>query len=122
MSNKIVTIRSTKLKLTKKSDIRRLEDILISMYKVQHSLAPQHICSMFYNQDKHYNLRSDFSIPRYGTVKYDKHSIKYIGPCLWGKISQEVRSKTSFGAFVGTVRNLDMSSLLDGACSCCACT
>ena len=61
-------------------------------------------------------------IPRYGTVKYGKHSISFLGPYLSGKISQDIRSKTSLGSFVGTVCNLDVSSLLDGSCNCCACT
>ena len=30
--------------------------------------------------------------------------------------------KTSLGSFVGTVCNLDVSSLLDGSCNCCTCT
>ena len=55
-------------------------DILILMYKVKNSLAPEHICNMFFQQDKHYNLRSDFPVPRYNTVKYGKHSIRYLGP------------------------------------------
>ena len=41
---------------------------------------------------------------------------------LWGKISQDIRSKTSLRAFVGSVRNLDVSSLLDVACNGWACT
>ena len=62
-------------------------------------------------------MRSDFPLPRYGTVKYGKDSIGYLGPYLWGKIGQDIRSKTSVRAFVGTVRNLDVSSLLDVACN-----
>ena len=81
-----------------------LQEILILMYKVNHSLAPEHISNMFYKQDKH-NLPSDLPVPRYGTVKYGKHSIRYVGPYFGGKISQDIRSKTSLRAFVGTVRN-----------------
>ena len=54
----------------------------------------------FFQQDKYYNLRSDFPVPRYNTVKYGKHSIRYLGPHIWGKISQELRSKTSLQAFM----------------------
>ena len=32
-------------------------------------------------------------IPRYGTVKYGKHSISYLGPYLWGEISQDISSR-----------------------------
>ena len=54
---------------------RRLQDILILMYKVKNSLAPEHVCNMFFQQDKHY--------------KYGKHSLRYLGPHIWGKISQD---------------------------------
>ena len=101
---------------------RRLQDILILMYKVKNSLAPEHVCNMFFQQDRHYNLRSDFPVPRYKTVKYGKHSIRYLGPHIWGKISQELRSKTSLQAFRKGVRALNASGLLDGTCGCCACS
>ena len=101
---------------------RRLQDILILMYKVKNSLAPEHVCNMFFQQDKHYNLRSDFPVPRYNTVKYGKHSIRYLGPHIWGKISQELRSKTSLQAFRRGVRALNVLGLLDGTCGCCACS
>ena len=89
---------------------RRLQDILILMYKVKNSLAPEHVCNMFFQQDRHYNLRSDFPVPRHNTVKYGKHSIRYLGPHIWGKISQELRSKTSLQAFRKGVRALSLSS------------
>ena len=62
----------------------------------------------FFQQDKHYNLRSDFPVPRYNTVKYGKHSIRYLGPHIWGKISQELRSKTSLQAFRRGLRALNV--------------
>ena len=98
---------------------RRLQHILFLMYKVKNSLAPEHVFNMFFQQDKHYNLRSDFPVPRY-TVKYGKHSIRYLGPHVWRKISQELRSKTSLQAF--NVLALNVLGLLDGTCGCCACS
>ena len=84
---------------------KRLQDILILMYKVKYFLAPEHICDIFCKQGKHYNLRCNFSIPRYGTVKYGKHSTRYLGPYLWGKINQDIHGKTSLRAFVGTTQS-----------------
>ena len=74
---------------------RRLQDILILMYKVKNSLAPEHVCKIFSQQDKHYNLRSDLPVPSYNSVKYGRHSIRFLGPHIWGKISQELRNKTN---------------------------
>ena len=92
------------------------------MYKVKNSIAPEHVCKIFFQQDKHFNLRSDFSIPSYTTVKYGRHSIRYLGPHIWGKISQELRSKTSLQEFRRELRALNVLGLLDGMCGCCACS
>ena len=68
---------------------RRLQDMLILMYKVKNLLAPEHICDIFYKQFKNYDLRSsDFLIPRFNTTNFGKHSIRYLGPYLWGKNGQ----------------------------------
>ena len=56
-----------------------LLDTLVLMYKVKNSLAPEHVCKIFFQQDKHYNLRSDFPVPSYNTVKYGRHSIRFLG-------------------------------------------
>ena len=101
----------------------RLQEILILMYKVNHSLAPEHISNIFYKQDTH-NLRSDLPIPRYGTVKYGKHSIRYVGPYFGGKISQDVTYavRLALGRLSELYTILMSQSLLDGVCNYCACT
>ena len=64
---------------------RRIQDILILMYKVKNSLAPENIRGIFCKQFKIYNLRSsDFLF----LDKYVKHGISYLGPYLWGKNGQ----------------------------------
>ena len=97
---------------------RWLQDILILMYKVKNSLVAEHVCNIFLQQDKHYNLRSDFPVPRYNTVKTGKHSIRYLGPYIWDKISHGLRSKSSLQAFKRGVRTLNVLGLLDGTCGC----
>ena len=63
---------------------RRLQDICIFMYKVKYNLCPTYIGNLFNNHNSSYSLRhSDFSIPRYNTVTYGKHSLRYLGPRLW---------------------------------------
>ena len=101
---------------------RRLQDIFILMHKVKNLLAPKHICDIFYKQSKNYNLRSsDFPIPRFNTVKYGTHSIRYLGPHLWGKMDKDLRNKASLHEFKRAVRGIKISDVLDGTCSCHAC-
>ena len=67
---------------------RRLQDICILTYKVKHNLCPRTICNMFYTNSHTYSLRQrDFHLPRFNTVTYGKHSIRYLGPRLWSKLT-----------------------------------
>ena len=86
---------------------RRLQDILILMYKIKNSLAPLQLCNLFHYQNNSYNLRSDFTVPRFTTTKYGKHSFRYLGPYLWGRVGHEIRSKSNLQAFMR--RTLDVS-------------
>jgi len=102
---------------------RCLQDILILMYKVKNLLAPKHICDIFYKQFKNYDLRSsDFPIPRFNTVNYGKHSIRYLGPYIWGKVGKDLRNKTSLCEFKKAVWAINLTDVLDGRCSCYACS
>ena len=44
-----------------------------------------------------YALRNaDFIVPRYNTVNFGKHSIRYLGPVLWSKLSMDVKDRTHY--------------------------
>ena len=99
---------------------RRLQDICILMYKVKHRLCPNSICSIFIDQTSAYNLRqSDFSTPRYNTVTYGRHSLRYLGPKLWGKLATADRSAKTLKAFINRIRNIDLINLIDTGCKGC---
>ena len=100
---------------------RRLQDICILMYKVKHKLRPTYICHIFNDHNSSYVLRqSDFSIPSYNTVTYGKHSLCYLGPRLWGKLSLEVRSAKTLNLFKNKIRTCDISLLVDDGCKGCS--
>ena len=81
--------KSTYEELLKKANLkslyeRRLRDIDCLMFKVKHDLCPPNVRKLFSLKSSTYNLRSaDFHIPRFNTVTYGKHSLRYIGPMLW---------------------------------------
>jgi len=92
----------------------RLQDICILMYKVKHRLCPNNICNIFNEHISAYNLRqSDFSTPRYNTVTYGKHSLRYVGPKLWGKLSMADRSAKTLPAFTNYIRKRDITRLME---------
>ena len=93
------------------------------MYKVKNLMAPKHICDIFYKQLKNYDLHSsDFPIPGFNTINYGKHSIRYLGPYLWGKMDKDLHNKTSLHEFKKAVRAFNLTDVLDGRCSCHACS
>ena len=63
---------------------RRFQAIATIMYKVNYGLVPPYIADLFVVTNSQYHPRnSDFTIPRFRTVAYGKHSLTYIGPVLW---------------------------------------
>ena len=96
---------------------RRLQDLCILMYKVKHKLCPAYISNIFKKPNNTYNLRqADFSIPRYETVTYGKHSIRYLGPRLWTKLPKSIRDVTTVMSFKGKIHKLNISELLRRLC------
>ena len=100
---------------------RRLLDLCILMYKVKHKLSPAYIRNTFKEPNSNYNLRqADFSIPRYETVTYGKHSIRYLGPRLWTELPKSIRDVKTLMSFKGKIRQLNISELLDDGCAGCS--
>ena len=100
---------------------RRLQDICVLMYKVKNRLCPSNICEIFSPCNSNYNLRQkDFSITRFNTVTYGKHSLRYSGPKLWRNLSAEIREATSLDAFKRHIRKLDLNTDFNNGCKTCA--
>ena len=61
-------------------------------------------------------------IPRISTTHhYGKHSIRYIGPVIWSKLSKHIKSSVMLASFKNQVRKVDIESLLrtDKVCKNC---
>ena len=100
---------------------RRLQDIAILMFNVKNDLAPDYIMELFRNSDKGYSLRNaDCDLPRFSSVRYGKHSIRYLGPYLWSRLSAVDRKRLTIGNFRNSIRDKDLTALIDDACSYCA--
>ncbi|KAL9956009.1 hypothetical protein ACROYT_G037423, partial [Oculina patagonica] len=102
---------------------RRLQDICILMYKVKNGLSPNPIRQLFKPHQSSYQLRqSDFSMPRFTTVTYGKHSIRYLGPKLWGHLTTDERNCQSLKTFKKTIRKRDFNNFLNNErCNCRLC-
>ena len=77
-----------------------LQGTATMMFKVKNGLAPPYITDFFVVSSIHYNVRnSDFTIPRFRTVAYGKHSLSYLGPVLWSKLEKSIRLSDSLEIF-----------------------
>ena len=91
---------------------RRLQDICILMYKVKHNLCPRTVCNIFKTSNHSYSLRqTDFYLPNFNTVTYGRHSLRYLGPKLWSKLSSSERSSTSLYNFRLQIRKLSKTGV-----------
>ena len=81
---------------------RRLQDKAILMYKVKKNLCPTYISTLFEQPAIKYKLRNhDFTLPRFITISFGKHSLRYMGPKAWSS------------SFKCNIRKVDLSMLLD---------
>ena len=80
------------------------------MYKMKNSMAHSYLCDLFSLSNKKYNLRnSDFEFPGFKTVRFGKHSIRYLGPHLWAKLSRKTRESSSLVIFKRNIRKMDIT-------------
>ena len=99
---------------------RRLQDIAKIMYKVKHRMCPNTLQDIFTKNTKSYNLRnSEFFIPRFNTVTYGKHSLRYLGPLIWSKLDKTLRNAETFESFKKQIRSLDLDSKINANCKNC---
>ena len=69
---------------------------------------------------KRYNLRNaTFVLPRFKTITYGRHSLKFLGPRLWSKLSKEEGNIGTLGTFRSIIRKRDVTSFLEGCGSEC---
>ena len=100
---------------------RRLQDIVILMYKVKYRLVPDFISSIFSTKSCKYSFRNqNFDIPRFNSVLYGKHSLRYLGPFLWNKLDKNITETSSLSRFKFHIRYKDLTELINGNnCSAC---
>jgi len=114
-------------KLLAKADIpslynRRLQDIAISMYKIEQKLLPQRLWNLFQLDSGSYYLRKrEFVLPRFSSVTYGKHSLRYQGPKLWNDLTPRIRNLPSMKQFKSVIRNEDLTVLTANVRDCRGC-
>ena len=100
---------------------RRLQDIAILMFKVKNNISLVYVNIIFETIDKVYSLRNaDFHIPRFNTVQYGKHALRYFGPYdIWSMLDQADREKPSLESFKKAIRKKNLQDLVENSCKEC---
>ena len=99
---------------------RRLQDITVLMYKVKHGLVPDCVSELFVRKSSTHSLRnSDFVLPRFETIRYGKHSVRYLGPFLWSKLTENQRDSPSLRVFINKIRKLNLDEIVINNSNCC---
>ena len=91
------------------------------MYKVKNDLCPLYIKELFHNNNINcYSFKnSDFVIPRFNTVTYGKHSLRYLGPVVWSKLDKKIKNSESLNTFKAKIRKLDLVGVMENNCKNC---
>ena len=101
---------------------RRLQDIAIFMYKIKHKLLSERLCNLFQLDSGLYNLRKrEFVQPRFSSVTYGKHSLRYLGPKLWNDLTPRLRNLPSLKQFRNVIRDRDLTALAANVGDCRGC-
>ena len=60
---------------------RKLQELATLTYKVKHNTSPKYVADLFQRTETKYALHNkEFVSPRFKTVTYGKHTIRYTGP------------------------------------------
>ena len=58
-------------------------------------------------------------IPRYNTTTYRRHSLRYVGPVIWSKLSKDVKNAESIYSFKKKIRKVDLEQVITEGCKNC---
>ena len=85
-------------------------------------MCPTYISTLFEQPAIKYKLRNhDFTIPRFNTVSFGKHSLRYMSPKVRRSVPSNVKKGSTLSSFNYNIGKVDLSMLLDeNNCSNCS--
>ena len=90
------------------------------MYKVKNGLLAISCMRELQMKNSGYSLRNrDFNIPRFNTIRYGKHSLRYQGTLIWSKLDVEIRELSNLKHFKSKIRKMDLAGLMNNNTNCC---
>ena len=80
---------------------RKLQYLMIDLYKTKNSLDPSFMSEIFEARDVQYDLRNKntLGIPNARTTSYGIETVRYLGQKLWQILPRSIRESQSLTAF-----------------------
>ena len=54
----------------------------------------------------------DFQLPRFNSVRYGKHSIRYFGPYVWSSLDGKIKDKPTLQSFKSSIWRINLVDLI----------
>ena len=78
----------------------RLQDLAILKYRVKNNVCPSYIVDLFQRLNAKYDLgNKEFTVIRFNSATYGKHSVRYLGPKVWDIVSSNIRELPTLLSF-----------------------
>ena len=86
--------------------ISRLHRFLEIIFKTKHNMYPDYINKMFMPKNVYYNTRinDNMHVPKYNTVTYGKHCLKYMAPFYWNKLPNDFKEILCVNEFKSKIK------------------
>ena len=96
---------------------RCLQDLAALMYKVKYGLVPSNVVDIFSVKSSKYHLTNmDFHLPKFNSVRYGEHSIRYFGPYIWSRLDSKIKHKPTLQSFKSSIRRMNLVDLITENC------
>ena len=93
---------------------RHLQDL------ATYGLVPRNVVDIFGVKSSEYHLRNrDFHLPRFNSVRYGKHSIRYFGTYIWSRLDSKIKDKPTLQSFKSSIRRINLVDLISENCGSC---
>ena len=88
---------------------RGLHDLATLMHKVKYGLVPCNVVDIFSVKSSKYHLRNkDFHLPRFNSVRYGKHFLRYFGLYIWSRLDSKIKDKPTLQSFKSNIRRINL--------------
>ncbi|CAH3187709.1 unnamed protein product [Porites evermanni] len=93
--------------------LQRHNNAFKKLFSLKNNMCPTYISTLFEQPAIKYEQRNhDFTIPRFNTVSFGKHSLRYMGPKIWSSVPSNVKKASTLSSFKYKIRKTILYTVL----------